>query len=91
MMINGNMVNDSTNHEEQGGFINYVLGKWREPMERMEYIYLNVLSRLPTVKEKTYFRRYLERSLYRNKDLAYEESLLGVTQLSRVFAEPLTN
>ncbi|MCE2415814.1 DUF1553 domain-containing protein [Candidatus Poribacteria bacterium] len=73
MMINGNMVNDSTNHEELGSFINYVLGKWREPMERMEYIYLNVLSRLPTAKEKTYFRRYLERNLYSDKDLAYED------------------
>jgi len=73
MMINGNMVNDSTRHEEYGSFVNYVLGKWREPMERMEYIYLNVLSRLPTAKEKTYFRRYLERSLYRNKNLAYED------------------
>ena len=73
MMINGDMVNDSADHEEYGSFVNYVLGKWREPMERMAYLYLNVLSRLPTAKEKTYFRRYLERSLYRNKDLAYED------------------
>ena len=73
MMINGDMVNDTASHEERGSFVNYVLDKWREPIERMEYIYLNVLSRLPTAKEKTYFRRYLERSLYRNKDLAYED------------------
>ena len=73
MMINGDMVNDSASHEERGTFVNYVLEKWREPMERMEHIYLNVLSRLPTAKEKTYFRRYLERSLYRNKDSAYED------------------
>ena len=73
MMINGNMVNDSASHEEYGSFVNYVLGKWREPIERMEYIYLNVLSRLPTSKEKTYFQRYLERSLYSDKDLAYED------------------
>ena len=73
MMINGDMVNESVSHQKRGGFVNYVLGKWREPMERMEHIYLNVLSRLPTSKEKTYFRRYLERSLYRNKDLAYED------------------
>ena len=73
MMINGNIVNDSASHEEHGSFVNYVLEKWREPMERMEHIYLNVLSRLPTSKEKNYFRRYLERSLYRNKDLAYED------------------
>ena len=73
LMINGDMVNDSASHEEYGSFVNYVLGKWREPMERMEYIYLNVLSRLPTAKEKTYFRRYLERNLYSDKDFAYED------------------
>ena len=73
MMINGNMVNDSVSHKEYGSFVNYVLEKWREPIKRMEYIYLSVLSRLPTAKEKTYFRHYLERSLYRNKDLAYED------------------
>ena len=73
MMINGDMVNDSASHEEHGSFINYVLEKWREPADRLEYIYLNVLSRLPTTQEKTYFQRYMERSLYRNKDLAYED------------------
>lgn len=73
MMINGSIVNDSANHADRGSFVNYVLGKWRDPIERMEYIYLSVLSRLPTSKEKTYFQRYLERSLYRNKDLAYED------------------
>ena len=73
MMINGNIVNDSANHEDRGSFINYVLEKWRDPIERVEHIYLNVLSRLPTSKEKTYFQRYLERSLYRNKDFAYED------------------
>ena len=41
------------------------------PGERLERIYLNVLSRRPTTKEKSYFRRYLDRSLYRDKDLAY--------------------
>ena len=73
MMINGNIVNDSASHEDRGSFINYVLGKWREPIERIEYIYLNVLSRLPSAKEKTYFQRYLDRSLYSDKDLAYED------------------
>jgi len=34
-------------------------------------MYLTALSRLPTLKEKAYFKRYLDRSLYRNKDLAY--------------------
>lgn len=73
MMINGTLVNDSASHNTRGSFIHYVLERWREPMERLEYIYLTVLSRLPTTKEKTYFQRYLERSLYRNKDLAYED------------------
>ena len=73
MMINGNMVNNSASHQERGSFVNYVLEKWRAPADRLEYIYLNVLSRLPTAKEKTYFQRYMERSLYRNKDFAYED------------------
>ena len=73
MMINGNMVNDSASHGERGSFVNDVLKKWRDPADRLEYIYLNVLSRLPTAKEKTYFQRYMERSLYQNKDLAYED------------------
>ncbi len=73
MMINGSMVNDSASHGERGSFVNYVLAKWRAPADRLEYIYLNVLSRLPTAKEKTYFQRYMERSLYRNKDFAYED------------------
>ncbi len=73
MMINGDMVNDSASHDEHGGFVNYVLGKWREPVDRVEYLYLNILSRLPTAQEKTYFQRYLERSLYRDKDFAYED------------------
>lgn len=73
MMINGSMVNNSASHQERGSFVNYVLEKWRAPADRLEYIYLNVLSRLPTAKEKTYFQRYMERSLYRNKNLAYED------------------
>ena len=73
MMINGDIVNDSASHKTHGSFVNYVLGRWRAPADRLEYIYLNVLSRLPTAKEKTYFQRYMERSLYRNKDLAYED------------------
>ncbi len=73
MMINGSMVNDSASHEKRGGFVNYVLEKWREPLDRVEYIYLNILSRLPTAKDRTYFQRYLERSLYSDKDLAYED------------------
>ena len=73
MMINGDMVNDSANHEERGAFVYNVIKERREPVKRVEYIYLKVLSRLPTAKEKTYFRRYLERSLYRTKDLAYED------------------
>ena len=73
MMINGTLVNNSANHAQHGSFISLVLGKWRDPMARLEYIYLTVLSRKPTNKERTYFQRYLERSLYRDKRLAYED------------------
>ena len=73
MMINGDVVNDSASHKERGSFVNYVLEKWREPADRVEYLYLSILSRLPTAKEKTYFQRYMERSLYTEKDLAYED------------------
>lgn len=71
MMINGPMVNDSADTKARGSFLNYILDKWRDPSDRLEQIYLNVLSRRPTTKEKTYFRRYLQRSLYRNRNLAY--------------------
>jgi hypothetical protein len=73
MMINGDIVNNSANYKERGSFINYVLSNWRDTIDRVQSIYLNVLSRKPTAKEQTYFQRYLDRSLYRNKDLAYED------------------
>lgn len=73
MMINGPMVNDSADTKARGSFLNYILDKWRAPGERLERIYLNVLSRRPNSKEKAYFKRYLDRSLYRNKDLAYSD------------------
>ena len=73
MMINGNLVNDSADHKERGTFINYVLDNWRDTIDRVQFIYLTVLSRKPTSKEQTYFQRYLERSLYTDKDLAYED------------------
>ena len=73
MMINGSLVNDSANYKERGSFVNYVLDNWRDTVDRVQYIYLSVLSRKPTSKEQTYFQRYLERSLYRDKDLAYED------------------
>ena len=73
MMINGSMVNDSADTKERGSFLNYILDKWRDPSDRLERIYLNVLSRPPKSKENTYFKRYLDRSLYRNKDLAYSD------------------
>ena len=73
MMINGSLVNNSANYKERGSFVNYVLDNWRDTIDRVEFIYLSVLSRKPTSKEQTYFQRYLERSLYRDKDLAYED------------------
>ncbi len=73
MMINGSLVNNSASYKERGSFINYVLDNWRDTVGRVQFIYLTVLSRKPTSKEQTFFQRYLERSLYRNKDLAYED------------------
>lgn len=73
MMINGDLVNDSADHKERGSFVNYVLDNWRDTIDRVQFIYLTVLSRKPTSKEQTYFQRYLERSLYTDKDLAYED------------------
>ena len=73
MMINGSLVNDSANYKARDSFIRYVLDNWRETIDRVQFIYLTVLSRKPTGQEQTYFQRYLERSLYRSKDLAYED------------------
>ena len=73
MMINGNMVNDSADYKRHGTFVNYVLDNWRDTSERVEFMYLTVLSRKPTSKEQTYFKRYLDRSLYTDKELAYED------------------
>ena len=73
MMINGSLVNDSADYKESGTFVNYVLDNWRNTNERVEFMYLSVLSRKPTAKEQTYFQRYLDRSLYRDKYLAYED------------------
>ncbi|RKU05898.1 hypothetical protein C6501_19365 [Candidatus Poribacteria bacterium] len=73
MMINGSLVNNSASYKERGSFVNYVLDNWRDTIDRVQFIYLTVLSRKPTSKEQTYFQRYLDRSLYRDKDLAYED------------------
>ncbi len=73
MMINGNMVNDSADYKENGTFVNYVLDNCRDTNDRVEFMYLSVLSRKPTAKEQTFFQRYMDRSLYRDKDLAYED------------------
>ena len=73
MMINGSMVNDSADHKKHGTFVNYVLDNWRDTSERVEYMYLTVLSRKPTTKEQTFFQRYLDRSNYTQKSLAYED------------------
>ncbi len=73
MMINGSMVNDSADHKKHGTFVNFVLDNWRDTSERVEYMYLTVLSRKPTSKEQTFFQRYLDRSNYTQKSLAYED------------------
>ena len=71
MMINGSMVNDGADSKRRGSMLGYILDRGRTPDERLEHIYLTTLSRLPTKKEKVYFKRYLNRSLYHNKELAY--------------------
>ena len=71
MMINGSMVNDSADSKRRGSMLGYIFDRSRTLDERLERMYLTALSRLPTLKEKAYFKRYLDRSLYRNKDLAY--------------------
>ena len=73
MMINGSMVNDGADSKRRGSMLGYILDRGRTPDERLERIYLTTLSRLPTTKEKAYFKRYLDRSLYRNKELAYSD------------------
>ena len=73
MMINGSLVNDSADHNERGSSLNHILKTTRYPAERVEQLYLRTLSRPPTTSEKTYFERYLKQSLYRNKELAYED------------------
>ena len=73
MMINGPLVNDSGDHLQRGSFINYILNSYRTTKDRLDRIYLMVLSRKPTTKEITYFERYMKRSLYNDKKLAYED------------------
>lgn len=73
MMINGDMVNDSADYKKRGTFMNYVLDNWRGTSERVEYMYLTVLSRKPTSREQIFFQRYLDRSNYTQKSLAYED------------------
>ena len=66
-------------------YVNYVLKKNRRTMDRINAIYLKVLSRQPTGKEIRYFDQYLQKSLYRDKDLAYEDlywSLLNSAEFS---------
>ena len=85
MMINGPLVNDSADHKTRGSYLNYVLKKNRRTMDRINDIYLTVLSRQPTGKEIRYFDQYLQKSLYRDKDLAYEDlywSLLNSAEFS---------
>jgi hypothetical protein len=85
MMINGSLVNDSADHKTRGSYLNYILKKNRRTMDRVNDIYLTVLSRQPTGKEIRYFDQYLQKSLYRDKDLAYEDlywSLLNSAEFS---------
>ncbi len=85
MMINGPLVNDSADHDERGSYLSYILKKNRITADRVRNIYLTVLSRQPTSKEIRYFDQYIQKSLYRDKDLAYEDlywSLLNSAEFS---------
>ena len=85
MMINGPLVNDSADHDERGSYLSYILKKKRTVADRVSEIYLTVLSRRPTTKEIRYFDQYIQKSLYRNKNLAYEDlywSLLNSAEFS---------
>lgn len=73
MMINGPLVNDSGDHKARGSLINDILKRWRTTADRVEQIYLRTLSRPPTASEKSYFKRYENSSLYRDKELPYED------------------
>ena len=85
MMINGPLVNDSADHDERGSYLSYILKKKRTVADRVSEIYLTVLSHRPTTKEVRYFDQYIQKSLYRNKNLAYEDlywSLLNSAEFS---------
>ncbi len=73
MMINGPLVNDSGDHKTRGSLIHDILKRWRTTADRVEQIYLRTLSRPPTSSEQSYFKRYENSSLYRDKELPYED------------------
>ena len=73
MMINGPLVNDSGSSKERGGVLHYILKTKRTQRDRLNHIYLTILSRYPTTGEISYFDRYLRSSLYRTEALAYED------------------
>ena len=73
MMINGSLVNDSGYHKARGGLLHYILKTYRSKRDRLDQIYLTILSRYPRTSERSYFNRYLRSSLYRNDALAYED------------------
>ena len=73
MMINGPLVNDSGDHNARGSLINDILKRWRTTADRVDQIYLRTLSRPATASEQSYFKRYENSSLYRDKELPYED------------------
>jgi len=73
MMINGPLVNDSGDHKARGSLINDILKRWRTTADRVDQIYLRTLSRPATASEQSYFKRYENTSLYRDKELPYED------------------
>jgi hypothetical protein len=84
MMLNGAIVSDGS-RRAAGTRLDRILNTEIGLQQRVEAIYLSVLSRMPTPAEVSYFRLYYEGSGYRDKTKCYEDlfwSLLNTTEFA---------
>ena len=72
MMLNGTIVNNGS-LSNQGTRLARILSTEVADDRRVDQIYLSVLSRYPTGKERSYYRNYMKSSSYRNKNSAFED------------------
>ncbi|GIX05755.1 MAG: hypothetical protein KatS3mg115_0158 [Candidatus Poribacteria bacterium] len=72
LMLNGPLTNQGSLSRE-GTRLARILERNAAENQRVEAIFLATLSRLPTAKERSYFRNYLRSSGYRDKNKAYED------------------